>query len=344
VASFCQNAGDIKYPPRIDEGFAFCGGLISRQAGSVARQAANRERAANTVHHCRTVSLQLRYPAPLREASDVMSFERSKLSAMPLAFAAAFAAFDAHAQVPRDCGGRSKASAEVARVIDGRSFLLADGREVRLAAIETLLPVPGDDDEARVDAALAAKTALETLLLHREIGLLVLSANPDRYGRLIAYAFIQTESGEALVQHELVAAGHALVSPGSPAATCRIDLRNAERDARIGRLGLWGAPYYVVKSAANPADVLAEQGRFALVQGKVTSVRESGGVVYINFGQRWSEQFTATILKRNEGIFTGAGLTPKALAGRNIEVRGWIEERGGPAIEVTRPEQIEIVH
>ena len=66
--------------------------------------------------------------------------------------------------------------------------------------------------------------------------------------------------------------------------------------------------------------------------------------MYVNFGPRWSEQFTVTLLKRNERIFVGAGLTPKALAGRNIEVRGWVEERGGPAIEVLRPEQIEVVH
>lgn len=273
-----------------------------------------------------------------------MNVERSTLSAIALAFAAMLTAFAAHAQVPRDCGGERETSAEVARVIDGRSFLLSDDREVRLAAIEAPLPVPGDEDEARVAAALASKRALETLSLHREVRLAVLGASPDRYGRLMAYAFIETALGEVLVQRELVAAGHALVSPATPAATCRTYLRNAEREARTRRLGLWGDPYYVVKPATYPADVLAEQGRFALVQGKVTSVRESGGVTYVNFGQRWSDRFTVTILKRNEGIFARAGLAPSALAGRNIEARGWIEERGGPAMEVTRPEQIEIIH
>src|SRR5262249_55941941 len=168
---------------------------------------------------------------------------------------------------------------------------------------------------------------------------------PDRFGRMTAYVFVRTSSGEALVQHELVASGQALLSPvAAAAATCRIYLQNAEREARNGSLGLWGDPYHVVKHASDPADVLAEQGRFALVQGKAMSGRERGGTVYVNFGQRGSEQFTVTILKRNEGTVAGAGLTPKALAGRNIEVRGWIEERGGPAIEVTRPEQIEIVN
>src|SRR5262249_20342016 len=197
-------------------------------------------------------------------------------------------------------------------------------------------------DEARVQAALAAKTVLETLLLHREVDLSVLGT--DRYGRLVAYVFIPTVSGELLAQRETVAAGYAMLAPAASAATCRIYLRDAERAARGSGLGLWGDPYYAVKAAADPADVLVEQGRFTLVQGKVMSVRESGGIVYVNFGQRWSEQFTVTLLKRNEGIFTGAGLAPKALAGHNIEVRGWVEERDGPAIEVSRPEQIEVVH
>ena len=42
-------------------------------------------------------------------------------------------------------------------------------------------------------------------------------------------------------------------------------------------------------------------------------------------------------------MFSNAGMAPGKLAGRRVEVRGWIEERNGPAIEVARPEQIELV-
>jgi endonuclease YncB( thermonuclease family) len=275
------------------------------------------------------------------EASEAMSVERPALSAMAIALAATLTAADAHAQAPRDCDGRSAGPAAVARVIDGRSFVLADGRDVRLAAIETVLPVPGDEDEARVAAALAAKAALEALLLDREIEVSVTGAGADRYSRLTAYVFAPTPAGEVLVQRELVAAGHALVSPVA-ASPCRRFLQAAEREARARGSGLWGAPYSAIKQAADPADILADQGRFALVQGKVASVRERAGVVYINFGQRRSNQFTATLLKRNEGAFAAG--SPKALAGHTVEVRGWIEERGGPVVEVTRPEQIEIIY
>jgi endonuclease YncB( thermonuclease family) len=268
-----------------------------------------------------------------------MNVERLALSAMAYVLATTFMA--AAAQAERSCDGTSAGPVAAARTIDGRSFVLADGREVRLAAIETVLPIPGDEDEARVAAAMAAKTALETLLLDCEIDVSVIGTGADRYGRLTAYVFARTPSGEVLIQQELVAAGHALVSP-APASPCRRALQSAERDARARGSGLWGAPYLVVRQAADPADILAEQGRFALVQGKVASVHESAGVVYINFGQRWSSQFTVTLLKRNEGVF--GAVSPKALAGRTIEVRGWIEERRGPVVEVTRPEQIEIVN
>ncbi len=270
-----------------------------------------------------------------------MNVERPALSAIAFTLAATLAAIDAQAQAPRDCDGRSTGPTAAVRVVDGRSFVLADGREVRLAAIETVLPVPGDEDEARVAAALAAKGALETLVLDREIDVSVAAAGSDRYGRLTAYVFARTPSGEVLVQRELVAAGHALVSP-VPSSPCRRTLQSAEREARTRGSGLWGAPYSVVKQAADLAGILADQGRFALVQGKVASVRESAGVVYINFGQRWSNQFTAMLLKRNESAFGAAA--PKALAGRTVEVRGWLEERGGPALEVTRPEQIEVIN
>jgi hypothetical protein len=70
----------------------------------------------------------------------------------------------------------------------------------------------------------------------------------------------------------------------------------------------------------------------------------------VNFGRRWSEDFSVTIQKRNERNFAAAGLDVKGLAGRRVRVRGWVEARGSagsntggsPWIEAARPEQIEI--
>ena len=265
------------------------------------------------------------------------------------AFAAGFAmtcgCFAATAQEqPRAisaCGGETITQGSASRVIDGRSFMLDDGREVRLAAIEVPpLPLPQEPDPA--PGGTAARDALDVLLMGALVTLK--QAEPqktDRYGRLVAYAFTGHGGGERLVQADLVAAGYARVAARVGNRACATELLRRELGARAAKLGLWTGSYYDLLRADNPTDVLAEQGHFALVEGKVLSVRESGATIYVNFGRRWTEDFTVTILKRNERNFTAAGLEPKTLAGRQIRVRGWIEERGGPWIEATRPEQIE---
>jgi endonuclease YncB( thermonuclease family) len=283
---------------------------------------------------------------------SAMTMRPYAIQAKLLCAAAVFTAGGAGAGTPAfeavaGCVGSPTPAGEVAGVIDGRSFRLADGREVRLAAIEAppLLSVAPDD---RTGPGVAAKAALEALVLHHSVAMKISGPGPDRYGRVIAYVFVggSTDAPSAplaSVQGELLSRGYALLAPSGEIAACRGVLRTAERAARDAKLGLWGDPYYVMKQAENVADVLAERGRFAVVAGKVASVRESGGIVYVNFGRRWSEDFTVTILKRNERLFVGAGMEPKKLAGRHIEVRGWVEEHGGPAIEAGRPEQIEIV-
>jgi len=84
-------------------------------------------------------------------------------------------------------------------------------------------------------------------------------------------------------------------------------------------------------------------GQFALVEGKVLSVRESGATIYSKFRRRWSRHFTVTILKRHRREFAAAGSTRRDWEGRPIRVRSWVEQRGGPVINAVAPEQIERV-
>ena len=137
--------------------------------------------------------------------------------------------------------------------------------------------------------------------------------------------------------------GLARVSSRVGDPVCARLLQASEQTARVAKLGLWGEPVYVIGKAEDPAGVLTSRGRLALVEGKVLSVRESGGTIYVNFGRRWSEDFTVTIAKRNERAFSAAGVAPKSLSGRRVRIRGWIEERGGPWVEASRPEQIEVL-
>jgi endonuclease YncB( thermonuclease family) len=237
------------------------------------------------------------------------------------------------------CGGDVLAHGTARRIIDGRTFVLDDGREVRLAAIE----VPAlREQSGGAPGGVAAKDALTALLADGDVILRRADVPADRYGRPLAYAAIVRAGVEHLAQDDLVASGFARVAARVGSHDCAAGLLRRERAARAAKLGLWANSYYDLLAADNPADVLAQRGRFALVEGTVLSVRESGATIYVNFGRRWTEDFTVTILKRNGRKFAAAGLEPKRLAGRRVRVRGWIEERGGPWIEATYPEQIEL--
>src|SRR5579871_6568791 len=78
------------------------------------------------------------------------------------------------------CGGADFARGAVSRVIDGRTFALDDGREVRLAVIN-VPPL-----EAQDPAGAAAKAALDALLGGDEVVLRKEEFPDDRYGRISA--------------------------------------------------------------------------------------------------------------------------------------------------------------
>lgn len=273
------------------------------------------------------------------------------IAALATAFAAsgsctgAFAQSSSIASAP-PCGGDPIAEATVSHVGDGRTFTLRDGREVRLAGIEVppLSSPGGNGDTAPAPEGKAAAAALDRLTDGDHVIVRRAESGADRYGRLVGYAYTERGGDQFFVQGELLAAGYARVADRVDGQSCAAALLARENAARKAKLGLWADPYYDLLDAETPADVLAHKGQFALAEGKVVSVRESGPTIYVNFGERWSEDFAVTVRKRNERIFAAAGLDLKGLEGRRVIVRGFVEARGSrgmPAIEAERPEQIE---
>jgi endonuclease YncB( thermonuclease family) len=242
------------------------------------------------------------------------------------------------------CGTAEIARGTVSRVIDGRTFVLDDGREVRLAAIE-VPPLPLPQEAGAAPGGVAAKDGLNALAGGDEVVLHRAETLSDRYGRVVAYAYTLRDGDELFVQGELIASGLARVGSRAGSRSCAADLLNREQAARKAKLGLWADPYYRVLDAETSADVLMQQGRFALVEGRVISVRESGSTIYLNFGRRWSQDFSVTIRKRDERTFAAAGFDAKNLTGRRVRVRGFIEAHGStgtsPGILAEHPEQIE---
>ena len=242
----------------------------------------------------------------------------------PIVAAAALSLAAWQASAQDACKLTALGTANVAAVRDGRTLLLADGRELRLAAIEIA-------DNSR--------PALQSLIGDRPLRLEALGANLDRYGRVVAFAY--AGDGQKSLQQGLLEQGQARVSARVGNKACADVLLAAERTARADHRGLWADPNFAPLAAENDARLRAERGHFTIIEGKVLSVRESGSTIYVNFGPRWARDFGVVILRRNQRIFKDAGLEPKRLEGRRIRVRGWLEQRRGPLIEADAPEQIE---
>ncbi|MET0971219.1 MAG: thermonuclease family protein [Tardiphaga sp.] len=216
----------------------------------------------------------------------------------------------------------------VAAVIDSRTLRLDDGSEIRLAGIEPA---------AR---ATEAQAALSNLVAGRDVRLHGDTDSPDRYGRQQAFVF--TADDALSVQGRLLGAGAALMAGNIADKACAAELATAEREARRGKRGIW-VNNDVIKNTESPGDILFDMGRFALVEGRVRSVRQLGTVTYLNFGRRWTQDFAVIIPRRMMAAYEQAGITLKSLERQRIRVRGWVERRGGPRIEVSRVGQIEVV-
>jgi endonuclease YncB( thermonuclease family) len=240
------------------------------------------------------------------------------------------------------CRFEGSGAGKVRTIIDGRSFVLDDGREIRLAGIEVPFPPRSGESGTRAAAGVSARAALASIIADREVRLHQSAAATDRYGRMLAFVDVVGDGAQRSVAHEMLGRGFALVSAQVGDRGCADELLAQERSARQAKLGLWSEPYYAIVDAGGLAELEAERGHFTVVEGKVLSVRESGGTIYVNFGRRWSQALTVTIPKRHERAFAAAGMEPKKLENRRVRVRGGIEERNGPRIETTRPEQIEI--
>ena len=113
------------------------------------------------------------------------------------------------------------------------------------------------------------------------------------------------------VAEKMLADGHARVSAQTGDRACTARLLALENAARNAKLGLWGEPVLCHSGGDSGADALGQRGHFTVVEGKVLSVRESGGTIYMNFGRRWSQALTVTIWKRHERIFAAAGSAPR---------------------------------
>ncbi len=230
----------------------------------------------------------------------------------------------------------------VARIIDSETVQLDDGSEVRL--IGALGPRARDAGavEAAWPAEVRAIDVLTQLTLGRTVRLGYGGRQRDRYGRHLAHLFVDTADGEIWVQGAMLSAGaaRAYSLPGS--GVCGSELLAHEAVARRTALGLWASSLYRAKPADRSTLLMSRRGRFEIVEGVVQSVSNIKSGTYLNFGADWRSDFTVRIAK---GVLSASpDLAAKVadLVNRRVSVRGWIERRNGPMIDLQDAGQLEV--
>lgn len=248
------------------------------------------------------------------------------------------------------CPLKQGALHSVSEVIDSETLRLDDGRVIRLIGALPPLP-PGGADATNWPPTEAAKRALADLVLGRSVRLYHPSSSRDRYGHTLAHVVLADQpafdgkgrTGGIWVQGWLIANGHALayMLPGN--ADCASALAALEAQARQARRGLWAIAAYQPLPAWSTRRIRRLVGSFGLIEGLVRSVRFSHGSIYLNFGRSGRSAFSVLIGRdalREQQHWPNM---LRALQGRRVLVRGWIELRNGPLIEVTDPSQIEVL-
>ncbi len=229
----------------------------------------------------------------------------------------------------------------VSRIIDGDTFVLESGLTVRLIGAAAPKAGASTSETELANIMDQAKTLLKNLTLGREIQLFFGGTRSDRYRRALAHVFVSVNGSRVWIQQAMVAAGMARIYSFKDNRACIRDLQRAESEARAARLGLWILPQFAVSSAQNPAKLLDLVDTFQIIEGKIISAHAVNNRVYLNFGQVWREDFTGSISRRDYTRFREEGFDLVALEGQMVRIRGWIEERGGPMIVLTHPEQLE---
>lgn len=220
-------------------------------------------------------------------------------------------------------------------------MLLDDGREVRL--IGALAP-RAEDAGAGLNAWPAETEAvrlLTGLVLGRTVRLAFGTREVDRYGRALAHLFVGQEGADIWVQGEMLARGAARAYGVPGTFDCAAELRAQERVARDARKGLWALGPYAVMDAEQTRRLLGRRNRFAIVSGVVREVARTTRAIYLNFGSDWKTDFTARIAKEVASAHPAFDQALDGLKGRAVEIRGWIERRNGPLIDIADPSQID---
>lgn len=227
--------------------------------------------------------------------------------------------------------------ARVTDVPDGVTIEVDDKTKVRLAGIW----VPWESDAEPGEPVRKAMALLKKVSQGRYVRLYqTRTPGPGRTNRL-GQTVAQVERDDGLwLQGILLYAGLATVmtSESNPEMAAR--MYAIEADARKRKVGLWADARWDVLRPTQAKDFSNE---YRIIEGKVFSTALRNNVFYINFSKDWRTDFTIMIPAERRLAFSREKINLMGLNGHTIRVRGWVRTKNGPMIEVSHPQQIEVL-
>ncbi len=257
--------------------------------------------------------------------------------------------------LPDDCAPEAFVDFPVRTVADSENVVLDDGRELNVGVLTAGLDDP------------AANSVLHDLVTGRALTLAApgpsQSNSSDRYGRLLGNATIKIGDDIIWLQGALVAQGVARTTFIDNTRCGQKTLLRLEDRARRKELGHWSTGVFSVLDANDAKSVAARTGQFAIIEGSLRRRSKSRKGIYYNFGRNWREDVTVFVPAR----LLNSSTRPSKRRGRGADrsdrpnnrnaamdqglritthrtrfrTRGWIEDRGGPLIEIRHLDQIE---
>jgi hypothetical protein len=142
------------------------------------------------------------------------------------------------------------------------------------------------------------------------------------------------------LQEMLLTRGLARVASTDDTRALVPELLRIEAQARAAHRGLWADPAYRIRTTADAGDALDS---FQIVEGRVLAAAlvRSGG--YLNFGADYKTDFTLSFSREALQRLQESGIVFKSLQGVRLRARGWLRYFNGPLIDITHPEQIEVL-
>ncbi|MGW8248259.1 MAG: thermonuclease family protein [Acidiferrobacterales bacterium] len=203
--------------------------------------------------------------------------------------------------------------AEVRHVIDGDSLQLVSRQQVRMIGVNT--PEMHGADDRPEPFALQARDMTKRLIGNQPVQLIPGAEKYDHYHRLLAY--VETGDGRDIPE-QLLAEGLGFLVAIPPNLARLNRYQAAQERARSAGRGIWSVAAY----APIPADGFTRHDPtrgFKQVSGKITGYNRSRRYYYFKLSPNFE-------IKVPREYWIYFDMTPDALVGKSVVVRGWITQ------------------